>query len=161
MPKTLESSVLSPGALGELAVLACAGSWKAFWEAWRAGPRVLSLPAPAGDIGLQVIDWLASERGQPFPSRFDDVWWPKGTSFNLSLAEISVIACMSAHDGRRLLRAELFGPTAAEEMAVIARAYDIAGTNAMAIMERAVAYLKDCSEAIADREGERLLMIEH
>ncbi len=157
MAKTLQSSIVSQQGICELAGQACKGNWKAFWQLLASNPQTFLLSPPLGDIGLQLIDWLASECRQPLPLRFDEAWWPKRTSSILSRSGIHVVACMSAGDGRALLKATR--RLGLREREAIARAYGIHGENPTSAVDAAVTYLTEIAAAIDDRHEDRLLMI--
>ncbi len=161
MKHTLESCVLSQRDLCELAIRAQPGDWTAFWGLLRFSPQASSLPAPFADIFLQVIDWLVTECGESLESGFDESFWPKTTSYYLSTVGITAVACMSADDGRRLIKAIKHGRLNAEERREILLAYGWSSETPMTEINGAVAYLEQILAAIADREGDRLLVISY
>lgn len=160
LPITLQSSVLSSCDICELAAHVCVGNWVAFWRAWASSPRVYSVPSPVSDMVVRIVDWLASECRQSLRFRVDRDWWPRGTAASLSSIGVTVHACVSAEDGRRLLRRTADGPISVEEQAAIAIAYDVSDNGTATGMEKAVAYLNEIMTAVSvGKAGDRLLVV--
>lgn len=161
MSTNLKSSVLSSTAICELAIAACAGDWNSFWTTWECNPRTFTLASPYANAALQLLDWLACECREAMRFRLDEDIWPTATYSSLSGVGISVVVCMSADDGRRLLKA-ITGPLiGGVDRISIVRAYDVDNDNAEVTSGKAVAYLKDVFAAITHWEQHRLLMISY
>lgn len=160
MSERLDSSVLSTRDLCELAILADADDWSSFWTVWTSMPKTFSLSSPAADVVLQILDWLGSELKKAVPMRVDRDWWPLGTSAKLSGVGISVVACMSAHDGNQLLKT-ISGRITLAEGKRIADAYNPKADTAVVAVDKALSYLKKTAAAIASRDEGRLLMISY
>ena len=157
MPEILHATVQSTADIRELAISACAGDWATFWDTWTRGAHASSLHSPQAGAALHIIDWLASELRQPLPCRLDDEWWPKEASHRLSCAGMTVVACLSADDGRRFLKTALSEQMNLMAVESIVRAYDTgSGDSAMA---DAFAYLREIAISVAELDEMRLLII--
>jgi hypothetical protein len=158
MSENIHSTVQSLGGICELAISARAGHWPSFWRVWECSPQAISLSSPTADIALNIVDYIGTDLKQPIPLRVDKDCWPNGTDLALYGAGLRVVTCMSADDGRRFL-ATLDELMSLGEIEKIVRAYDVRIDKGAVAIDRAAAYLKEIAATIADRDGDRLLMI--
>jgi hypothetical protein len=161
MTSRITSYVLSVGDLSQAAKLVDLGDWNGFWKTLENSKCILTLPAPLGGIGLQVIDWLASERRLALTLRLEEWFWPKETSRLISGVGIAIHACMTSIDGRKFLRDISVITLEAQECAAIYGAYgphDLSGAGSLAEI---IAYLQHVSEAVAKSENDRLLILSY